>query len=498
MSADLTRLIDLTYKLGCGVSIADVEASRKFAAARAKYATHEDPITAAHIECLGDHLIASAGDCLLRDAKTYANRWQHYSAERQLISLRLLGRRMRADDWYAYRHRKREYHQPQTHYDVLPRKFGHWRTGPIRPSCLGMAAMLASFAVKAGAPHYMVMVLHTNLYTVYTLDAQFRTEIIQFLQQHIPVYAEQSSLLTMLRELEEVREARDEIAAFSFHPALILQLADGSWVLWDVYFETITILDHDAQIIDQAVNTLTNSDASAVVPVQSTVVSAPLEGWTSQWKALSSYVTRLLTRLHQQPFDSTTLTRAARSIRRAAQKGGTLEFLSIDVWKPPVVQLEERGLCSETSRRSAAQLRAEMDADPKRAEYVVGRFLHWLVADWYTQAVYGMDRLANTMPHAAFEVQPANVGIGINALNNMRCFYDAEEFLIGAELVCFSDGQSIWHDSRQCALREGTEVEHHQQRLRQREEALRTLPNILHPQVARLLGLAQSKGDLYA
>jgi len=490
MSADLTRLIDLTYQLGCGASMADVEASREFAAVCARYAAHDNPVTAAHIECLGDHLIASAGDCLLRDAKTYANHWQHYSADLQLMKLRSLGKRMRSYTWYDYRHRKREHDRPQTYHDVLPKQFGPWRTGPIRPSCLGMVEMLASFAVKAGAPHYLVMVLQSNLYMVYALDAQFRTEIVQFLERYIPEYAKQSRLLTMRRELEETKEARDEIAALSFHPALILQLSDGSWALWDVYFETIAVLDHDAPVIDRAVNTLRNSDAGVVVPVRSTVVTAPLAIWTSEWAALSSHISRLLTRLHQQPFNATTLTRAAESIRRAAQKGGPLEFLSVDVWKSTVVQLEERGLRSESSGKPAAQLRAEMDADPKRAEYIVGRFLHWLVGDWYTHVECDMDRLANSMPHAAFEIQPANVGIGINALNNMRCFYDAEELRIGAELACFNDGQSIWHDSRQCCLREGARVEQHLKQLRQREEALRSSPNILHPRVARLLGLA--------
>ncbi len=493
----MAELMALTYKLGCDIDVTDVEATERFNELLASFANHAQPNTAAHVQLLGESLITAAADSLPRSLKTHAKHWRRYDPYRQLEVLREVGRTLRSYQWYKVRDRKVNYGHEQVYQDALPKQFGRWRTGPVIPSCLGMATMLAGFAATAGAPHWVALVLRPRYYEIYALDTQFRSQTIKYLEQKIPVFAKQTRLGGMRSELREIKEALAEIADYSFHPALIVQLSDGQWVLLDVYFEAIMALERDQQAVEAVVEKLSTAPPHAVANLQISVLAEPIARWNREWDALTRVTDRLLARLGEQAFSGSSLCSAATTFKRNCRAGGALEFLSTDVGKLTTAELVEKGLRVEPSSESADDLWARLDQEPEFAEFIVGRLVHFVFRQWYQRVSDEQDNLALQMPHPALEIQSAATRIAVGVLNNVRCFYD-EPVDIGAELVRYSDSQAMWYNSHLYA-HVGMQAPDVEDRLRQREEALRaTSPNLLHPRVMQLLAACDQQGGLHA
>jgi hypothetical protein len=493
VAQDLTALIAMAAERGCGVTLADIERDPDFGQLLADWHHHPYAQQAARIQALGRELIRAGGDCLPADLLTLADEWPTASADKQLSILEELGAQLTSANWYQIRGLQWQHHG-QVDADVLPFGFGPWASGLVIPCCVGMATLLAGFAKRAGAPHLFTQVLRSRVLEVQSLDFELRSAVMQRLQDRLPRLVKAGGLADMEAKLGRVKEALEAQEAFTFHPALIIQLCDGRWVLVDAFFETRVVLEEAEFHISKISAMLNGATPGRVVLTQSyDRLNERIRRLNAEAGAVVSSVQGILLQLEDLDGQSG-FKMASMLLRHLSQMGEKLAFMAPLVQGLSDKNLQAQGLFDAQvtplpTRDEVAEAWRRLGTDPDYARLAVERMLEFVVHCWYKAVIIGLRELRDTMPPVSLEVALPEVAVAVGTLNNLRCYYEADPFDVGGILVMFYRSQTIWHDSILAIQCEGGAVPQDvAARLGQMKEALAEIPpNLLHPHVAQLL-----------
>ncbi len=485
----LLELIDIAYRRGCGSSLEQAQRTRAFRKLKNYYGDTE---TAA-IQHLGDQLLTAAEACLPRSLKRLADQWSDTSASGQRIMLEQLMRQLTSAEWHELRNSQPPKHERrrQSASSVLPHEHGPWATGPQQPNCLGLATLLMAWARRAGARHVHVHVLRTAYHSVLQLRLALSLRLISAIEQTAELFSHESPWFRSLQYWSKV--AMKDLAnldQYDFHAALVIQLADGSWLLVDPYLNTGAELVPAEWPLDQVVEHLDGSDPARIAFVTG---ADPYQNTTQTW-ARSLKVLSSLTKLITEMADSYALGEEPVAV------GLLLEQLltSPEARLPELSHLNANDLVVDAmapayDRRPVTQSRVNwgvrrFERDPAYCHLVIQRMLGRLYHEWYWAMSNDTKELEHRGAHPAMEFTIPTTGVAVGVLNNLRCWLKPRPVRLGGALLRHSRSQTIWHDTRlEVQSRRQLPPELSRAFAKQEQWLREAQPDELHPRVRRLL-----------
>lgn len=495
----LDELIEMTFRRGCGVSLEEAMGMPRLGELEAACASHPYPRRAAQVQLLGELLIEAAYKCLPDPVRDFASIWPEMTAEEQLSSLEALCDYFKSDLWYFTRKLEVPRRHKQTASDVLPCEYGHWETGPVCPSCMGMSTMLMAFAKHTGAPHWYAHVLKSIMLEVQGMDFEIGHTIMAFLKKRLPKLAETGEFDELDERYQLVLGEIVRLNRYNFHPALVIQLKDFRWVLCDPYFGTLAVLDEAEWPIAKAVEMLEQADLPGRVAQMGSRhhVAEYRNQLVQESGYIGGFIESIMESVEGMECDGSVLVGAVEALRTI------MEHESLSWLKPLMAEIDDQQLYAQGLFPDGTKLTDEagrramelLDHDPEFARRAVERMLAFVVKLWMQRIIDDFREMMRKAPHSSLELaQPANA-VAAGTLNNVRVYDGSRPKKVGGELVLYSRSQSIVHDAMLDVLHRKRVSPLVADVLRRMEDSLRTgSPAFLHPYVAALLASLPTEG----
>nr|MBA3679015.1 hypothetical protein [Candidatus Saccharibacteria bacterium] len=204
------------------------------------------PVEAAWQDRTVEYELTLLGTWLMRDAQRNlpfgcveaAIGFSQKSLAEREDRIRVVFDQLRCSNWYAlneYRAKKFGGEKRQNPLEVLPRQYGQYPSGMVRPNCLGISAMLCGWCELAGVEYMYVNTVRDRTSTLAEMLVKTIKYSFDWCEEH-DITIPEKDRFAMESQLEEFK---DPYTASSFHHCVAVKMEDNYWLMLDPYQEIL-------------------------------------------------------------------------------------------------------------------------------------------------------------------------------------------------------------------------------------------------------------------